>query len=372
MKKRNNPFLYPLSWLYGLGVGLRNFLFNQGIFKQQSYSIPLICVGNITVGGTGKTPHVELLISILRDQRRIAVISRGYKRKSRGLKEVTLTSTADEVGDEPKQIKQKYPEVRFVVDGNRRRAMAYLLALPEDERPEVVLLDDGFQHRYVHPSFSILLIDAHRELHEDELLPLGGLREPATARYRADCIILTKCPPDMRPITLRIMQRNLALYPHQRIFFSRIDYQKPRAVRALLGEAAPSLSHKVQVIALSGIASPQHFLDYVKEHYELLDRFIYPDHHHFRAKDFTTISERWQELSRRHSESPLYIICTEKDAVRLTDSLDELPRELVDHLYFLPIETQILYHPKEFNSMVCKAANSLPRSLQTQGRTPLK
>ena len=235
MKKRNNPLLYPLSWLYGLGVGLRNFLFDQGVLKQQAYPIPLICVGNITVGGTGKTPHVELLISILREQRRIAVISRGYKRKSRGLKDVTLTSTADEVGDEPKQIKQKYPEVRFVVDGNRRRAMAYLLALPEAERPDVVLLDDGFQHRYVHPSFSILLIDAQRELHDDELLPLGGLREPATARYRADCIILTKCPHNMRPITLRIMQRNLALYPHQRIFFSRIEYQQPRSVRTLLG-----------------------------------------------------------------------------------------------------------------------------------------
>lgn len=372
MKKRNNPLLSPLSWLYGLGVGLRNFLFNQGVLKQQSYPIPLICVGNITVGGTGKTPHVELLISILREHRRIAVISRGYKRKSRGLREVTLASTADEVGDEPKQIKQKYPEVRFIVDGNRRRAMDYLLALPEVERPEVVLLDDGFQHRYVHPSFSILLIDAQRELHEDELLPLGGLREPATARYRADCIILTKCPHDMRPITLRIMQRNLALYPHQRIFFSRIDYQQPRAVRTLLGEAMPPLPQDAQVIALSGIASPQLFLAHIEEHYTLLDSLIYPDHHHFRPKDFATLIERWRELSQRHLGTPLYIICTEKDAVRLTDSLTELPQELVEHLYYLPIETQILYHPQEFHSMICKAANSLPRSLQTQGRAPLK
>ena len=372
MKKRNNPLLYPLSWFYGLGVGLRNFLFDQGILKQQAYPIPLICVGNITVGGTGKTPHVELLISILREQRRIAVISRGYKRKSRGLKEVTLTSTADEVGDEPKQIKQKYPEVRFVVDGNRRRAMAYLLALPEVERPEVVLLDDGFQHRYVHPSFSILLVDAQRELHDDELLPLGGLREPATARYRADCIILTKCPHDMRPITLRIMQRNLALYPHQRIFFSRIEYQQPRSVRTLLGGEGMPLPDKARILALSGIASPQHFLGYVEEHYELVGRLVYPDHHHFRAKEFTTITQRWQELSEGHSDAPLYIVCTEKDAVRLTDSLDELPAALVAQLYFLPITTQILYHPQEFQTMICKAANSIPRSLQSQGHAPLR
>ena len=364
MKKSNNPLLYPLSWLYGLGVGLRNFLFNQGILKQQSYPIPLICVGNITVGGTGKTPHVELLISILRKQYRIAVISRGYKRKSRGLREVTLTSTAEEVGDEPKQIKQKYPEVRFVVDGNRRRAMRYLLALPEGERPEVVLLDDGFQHRYVHPSFTILLIDAQRELHDDELLPLGGLREPATARYRADCIILTKCPHDMQPIKLRIMQRNLNLYAHQEIFFSRIHYQQPRAVRTLLGGEGSSLPKDALVIALSGIASPGLFFSYLAERYELIDQLVYPDHHQFRRKDFTAISERWQELCEQHSGRPVYIVCTEKDAVRFTDSLGELPEELVKQLYFLPIETQILYKPQEFREMICKAAKSLPPSLQ--------
>ena len=264
----------------------------------------------------------------------------------------------------PSKSSRSIPRCASVVDGNRRRAMRYLLALPEEERPEVVLLDDGFQHRYVHPSFSILLIDAQRELHDDELLPLGGLREPATARYRADCIILTKCPHDMQPIKLRIMQRNLDLYAHQEIFFSRIHYQQPRAVHTLLGEAGSPLPKDALIIALSGIASPGLFFTYLGERYELIDQLVYPDHHQFRPRDFTAISERWQELCEQYSGRPVYIVCTEKDAVRFTDSLGELPEALVKQLYFLPIETQILYKPQEFRDMICKAANSLPPSLQ--------
>lgn len=364
MKRSNNPLFHLLSWLYGSGVNLRNFLFNQGILKQQTYPIPLICVGNITVGGTGKTPHVELLISILRSRHRIAVISRGYKRKTRGLQEVSLSSTVSEVGDEPKQIKQKYPEVRFVVDGNRRRAMAYLMSLPPHERPEVVLLDDGFQHRYVHPSFSILLVDAQRELHEDRLLPVGDLREPSIARYRADCIVLTKCPKDMQPITLRIMQRNLALYPHQRIFFSRIDYQKPRAVCTLLGEEGTPLEEGARLLGLSGIASPEPFFAYLREHYELVDTLVYRDHHHFRDRDYEAILSAWRQARASKPSEPLYILCTEKDAVRLTDHFRELPTELQQALYYLPIETQILYRPEEFRQMIEKVAIALPHSLR--------
>ena len=186
MQRRDNPLLKLCSLVYGAGVSLRNYLFNSGLLREHHYDIPLICVGNITVGGTGKTPHIELIIELLRPSYRLAVISRGYKRSSRGLQDVTPGASVQQIGDEPKQLSLKYPEVRLIVDGDRRRAMRYLMALPEAERPEVVLLDDGFQHRYVHPSFSILLIDASRELHEDALLPAGNLREPASARYRAD------------------------------------------------------------------------------------------------------------------------------------------------------------------------------------------
>ena len=364
MKQSRNPFLYLLSLLYGAGVGLRNFLFNQGILKEQSYQIPIICVGNITVGGTGKTPHVELLISILRSRHRIAVISRGYGRKSRGLCEVTLDSTVSEVGDEPKQIKLKYPEVRFIVDGNRRRAIRHLFSLAPQDRPDVILLDDGFQHRYVHPSFSILLVDASRELHEDALLPFGRLREPTTARYRADCIILTKCSADISPIQLRIMQRNLALYPHQQIFFSRIQYLAPRPLRSLCEADERTLSGGVQVLALSGVASPAPFLSYLREQYELVDELIYRDHHLFTSSDLQEIERAWREAQAKTPAMPLYVITTEKDAVRLADSYASLAEDFCSHLFFLPITTEILFKPECFQQMIHKVAVALPRSLQ--------
>lgn len=364
MKQSRNPFLYLLSWLYGLGVGVRNFLFNQGVLKSQAYQIPLICVGNITVGGTGKTPHVELLISILQPHHRVAVISRGYRRKSRGLREVTADAAVAEVGDEPKQIKLKYPDVRFVVDGNRRRAMRYLMSLAPADRPDVVLLDDGFQHRYVRPSFSILLVDASRELHEDALLPLGGLREPATARYRADCIILTKCPADISPIQLRIMQRNLALYPHQKTFFSRVEYLPAQPLGKLRGDPSRPLPEGARLLALSGIAAPKPFLGYLQEKYQLIGELTYKDHHLFTPADLRRVEEAWREAHASAPAEPLYLVCTEKDAVRLLDSYEELPADFRQQIFYLPIDTKILFKPEDFTEMIRKVALALPRSLQ--------
>lgn len=365
MQRQRNPLLQLLSLLYGAGVNFRNFLFNQGLLKQERYPIPLICVGNITVGGTGKTPHIELIIEQLRSRYRLAVISRGYKRSSRGLQIVAPDSTIAQVGDEPKQLGLKYPELLIVVDGNRRRAMRHLLALPESERPEVVLLDDGFQHRYVHPSFSIVLVDASRELHEDSLLPAGRLREPATARYRADCIILTKCPEDMSPIQMRIMQRNLALYPHQQTYFSHIRYQAPESLLSLAARPTQveALPEGAQLLALSGIASPEPFHRYLETKYRLVDQLRYPDHHNFRLRDLVLLRERYQALSATTTE-PVYIMMTEKDAVRLVEQLDSLPPELQGRMYYLPISTEILYKAEAFQQMILRAAGALPSALQ--------
>lgn len=367
MQRRDNPLLKLCSLVYGAGVSLRNYLFNSGLLREHHYDIPLICVGNITVGGTGKTPHIELIIELLRPSYRLAVISRGYKRSSRGLQDVTPGASVQQIGDEPKQLSLKYPEVRLIVDGDRRRAMRYLMALPEAERPEVVLLDDGFQHRYVHPSFSILLVDASRELHEDALLPAGNLREPASARYRADCIIMTKCPEDMSPIQMRIMQRNLALYPHQQIFFSHICYHRPRRLRSLAGLASShrggELPDGVCLVALSGIAAPQSFHSYLESKYRLVERLVYPDHHSYRSRDLAAIAQRYEAL-RAQSPDPLYLMTTEKDAVRLVELQDELPAELVDHLYYLPIRTEILYQREAFEQMLQRAASALPPALR--------
>jgi len=372
-KRTNNPLLHLLSWLYGCGVGFRNFLFNQGVLKGETYPVPLICVGNITVGGTGKTPHIELIVSLLSPSYRIAIISRGYKRKSHGQRVVTRTSTVSEVGDEPRQLGLKYPHVRIIVDGDRRRAMRHLMSLPEGERPDVVLLDDGFQHRYVHPSFSILLVDAQRELHEDTLLPVGTLREPASARYRADCIVLTKCPSNLQPINLRIMQRNLALYPHQRIFFSRVIYRDPAPLASLERDSEhtahdsqhQTLPSGTSVIALAGIASPKPFYDYLERHYKVVSRITFQDHHNFRTKDLEHIRSVWQrEQAIVGADEPVYIIATEKDAVRLFDLKQRLGDELTARVFYLPIATEILYNPEDFKKMIFQAAKALPSGLR--------
>lgn len=167
--------LAPFSFLYGIGVGLRNMLFDWNVLPSEHFPIPVICIGNLSVGGTGKTPHTEYLIRLLKTKYRVAVLSRGYKRRSSGFVLATATTSARDLGDEPYQMKHKFPDVQVAVDTDRRRGIRNLLRLPEEERPEIILLDDAFQHRYVSPSFSIVLTDVHRLFYEDRLLPVGLL-----------------------------------------------------------------------------------------------------------------------------------------------------------------------------------------------------
>ena len=186
-----NLILWPLSILYGIGVSIRNRLFNLGILKIREFDVPIICVGNITVGGTGKTPHTESLINELKNAYRVACLSRGYKRKTSGFVLATENSTANDIGDEPMQIKNKFPEITVAVDADRVRGIKKLMQLPE--KPEVIILDDGFQHRYVKADINIMLIDYNRPIYEDHLLPLGRLRESIHAKDRANYVIVTKC-----------------------------------------------------------------------------------------------------------------------------------------------------------------------------------
>ena len=172
------PVAWPLALCYGLGVRLRNLCFGLGILPSETYPIAVISVGNLSAGGAGKTPLVEYLVRLLSPRYRVAVLSRGYRRKTKGYVLASASSTAREIGDEPSQIKRKYPSITVAVDGHRRRGMRRLLALPEAERPQVVVLDDAFQHRYVRPSLSILVTDSHRLFTRDRLLPVGTLREP--------------------------------------------------------------------------------------------------------------------------------------------------------------------------------------------------
>lgn len=362
--ERYRILLRPLSWLYGMAVGLRNWAFDYGILHEQEYPIPIICVGNISAGGTGKTPHIEYILSLLARHCKVAVISRGYRRQSKGLVFVRPDSLCSEVGDEPKQIKLKYPAVLVLVDANRRRAMEYLMALPIEERPKVVLMDDGLQHRYVKPSYRIMLMDLKRPIDEDKLLPEGLLREPASARYRMDCIIVTKCPESLKPIERRGIERGLAVYNYQPVFFSTMQYLPLRSVKALLD----SHTEKEQIIpdsavlALSGIAQPQSFEDYLSTQYKLVGRLRYKDHHYFNPTDLETINKHFVELRQKYN--PLYIVCTEKDAVRLLDYRQSLDVTMLDALYYLPITVQLVHKAQELDRLIWRATKIKPQSLQ--------
>ena len=201
------------SVLYGFGVGVRNLLFDLGILKSRRFAIPILCIGNITVGGTGKTPHTELLIDALRHKFRVACLSRGYKRKTSGFRLADERSTAGDIGDEPLQIHKKFPDILVACDADRVHGIEKLMALAEP--PQVILLDDAFQHRYVQADKNIVLVDYSRPVMEDHLLPWGRLREGVHALKRADFLIVTKCPPDLSPIDQRIWSKHLDIKPYQ-------------------------------------------------------------------------------------------------------------------------------------------------------------
>ncbi len=365
MKKKSfwlRCLLAPLSFLYGIVVSCRNFFFDIGWLPSRSYPIPVICVGNISVGGTGKTPHVEHIIELLKDNYRIAVLTRGYKRKSTGLIIASEYSTVEEIGDEARQMQLKYPNITLAVDGNRRRAMDYLLNLDEEKRPEVVIMDDGFQHRYIKPSFSILLVDINRPIDTDSLLPLGNLRESATARYRADMLILTKKPKSFKPIDRVLFERRLDLYKYQHLYFSSISYLAPRPLLSI-GQAkdtqAVHLDKHSSVFAVSGIARPEIFIEEIKQSYTFIAQRCFTDHHNFTRKELEELNETYANLNAELTKE-LYFVCTEKDAVRLFGLKDYLSKELLEHFYYLPIAISMDGNrDNEFNTLIKQAADAL-------------
>ncbi len=331
--------LLPLSWLYGLGVRMRNKLFDAKILKSTKYDIPIICIGNITVGGTGKTPHIEYLIRLLSQKYKVAVLSRGYKRKSKGFLIADTDSKVQQVGDEPLQIKQKFPDTLVVVDSNRRRAIENILSIEADERPDIILMDDGFQHRYVLPSLSILLVDSNRPVFEDVLLPAGSLREPLKGKDRANVVIVTKCSHDMHPIDFRIYENGLSLFPYQNLFFTTNNYGDIIPVFPDMGleNLEADDLRKKHVFLVTGIASPDPLVEKLElKTYNLYTKF-YPDHHFFKSSDIEDIKMMLNEIDNDNK----IIITTEKDAVRFRD-LPFLDDEFKKLLYYIPIEVMFL------------------------------
>lgn len=332
-----NEWLRPLSWVYGRGVQLRNLGFEWGLLKQTSYEVPVICVGNITIGGTGKTPHTEMLLRMLMPDHRVAVLSRGYKRKSRGFRLADSKTPMREIGDEPWQMKQKFPQAIVAVDTNRRRGIRQLLTAEATRDVDVILLDDAYQHRYVHPGLNILLTDYHRLITDDALLPAGRLREPVSAKERANVVIVTKCPFDLKPMDYRVIREALDLKPYQSLFFSTFRYG---SLRRLFGDTAgqtEELTPDTHVLLLTGIASPQQMLLDLHRSTRHITPIPFADHHEFTPHDIERIEQAFTDLQG----SKRLIITTEKDASRLllVDNLSPIVRR---HIYVLPIEVEFL------------------------------
>jgi len=333
-----NRWLLPLSWLYGFIVSLRNELFNLGILKERTFKIPIISVGNITVGGSGKTPHVEYLIRLLHNDVKVGVLSRGYKRKSHGYILANDSSTMRDLGDEPFQMKQKFPNIYVAVDKNRCNGIEHLTQDQKSSDVDVILLDDAFQHRYVKPGLNILLVDYHRLIIYDRLLPAGRLREHLRGKQRADIVIITKCPKDLKPMEFRILTKAMDLFPYQKLFFSTIDYDVPYA---LFSDATISLS-KQNILLLTGIASPEQMENDMKNKCRSVTSLAFDDHHLFTPKDAQRINDAFAALP-----SPKIILTTEKDSTRLYH-LEGLSTEARDALFVLPIKIKFLLNQGEY------------------------
>lgn len=322
-----------LLFPYYLTLLCRDALYRGGVWSSYSSSIPTLCVGNVTVGGTGKTPMVELLLRLLSNGRRVAVVSRGYKRKSKGMKVVETSDSYLEVGDEPLQIKKKYEDVTVVVDTSRKHALEYLEALPEKERPELIILDDAFQHRKISPTCSIVLVDSNRPTYSDSLLPIGRLRDLPERVSDADIVVITKNRNEINREIREEWREKLGLPGEKPLLFSRISYSFPRPIFPKEGDGRYSYSKKA--VIFTGIADDRSMKRELGWSYEILASIRYPDHHRFGAKDIKAI----ETMARKHPTA--IVVTTEKDAQRLINP-DIVPKELKERLFYIPIFTEVI------------------------------
>ena len=327
-----NEWLKPLSWLYGLGVRFRNTLFETGVLKSKAFAVPIISVGNITVGGSGKTPHVEYLVNLLHNKMHM-------------------------VGDEPYQMKSKFKDLYVAVDKNRCDGITRLTNDEETKDTDVILLDDAFQHRYVKPGINILLVDYHRLIIYDELLPAGHLREPKEGKRRADMVIITKCPKDLKPMEYRVLTRAMELYPYQDLFFTTLVYKDLQAVFGDKKLKLTQLEKKTNILLLTGIASPRQMVLDLQPYGAHIVPLTFADHHNFKKCDIESINEVFNAMP-----SPKIIITTEKDKARLTD-VEGLNEEVRNALYALPIEVQFMLNGKEtFNKKILSYVRKISRN----------
>lgn len=352
--------LIPFAFLYGLGVWIRNLFFDWGILPSESFDIPVISIGNLSAGGAGKTPHAEYLVHLLKDKYAVAVLSRGYKRKTKGYRLAGPDSTSTEVGDEPLQISRKFPDIKVVVDEKRRRGIRRI----RKDHPEVnlVILDDAFQHRYVKAGMNLLLTGYYNPFFRNYLLPVGNLREAKFRAKRADAVIVTKTPTVFSPLDRRYFLQKLKAYRLKKVFFSKLSYESWAPLHDNMPQKPPK---KIKTIfLLSGIARTEALEEHLKRKCRDLFLHKYRDHHHFTTKNLKKLRSHFQRTIGQDK----VVITTEKDAMRLYDpGLQECLKDIP--VYYIPIK--VVFHDQDkqkFDRMIFSFLKNFEEN-RTSGNT---
>ncbi|MBA4056367.1 MAG: tetraacyldisaccharide 4'-kinase [Marivirga sp.] len=336
--------LFPFAVLYNIITAIRNRLYDQGIRPSITFELPVIGVGNLTVGGTGKTPLTEHLIRLLAGQHVVATLSRGYGRKTKGFRVAKPTDNASTLGDEPYQFYAKYGDrVRVAVGEDRAYAIPNILQ--EYPETEIILLDDAYQHRSVKPSLNILLSDYHRPFYDDFLLPAGRLRESKSGAERADVVVVTKCPPEISDEKMIEIEKSIRKYADKPIFFTHIHYGRPVSFggyKKINGE----------VVLVSGISNVKPLVHYVSQNFTLVRHFDFNDHHEYAASDLAKI------VQYTKAKPEVSILTTEKDKVKLVSKEFEVFTNTLP-LFYLPIEVEFIKNGQDFDEIVL---NSIKRA----------
>ena len=336
--------LYPFSVIYDLITRMRNYLFDHGILKSVSFDKPVICIGNITVGGTGKTPHTEYIAKLLLPDFKVFMISRGYKRSSAGVVIANSNSNAGDIGDEPFQMKSKFQDLSVIVAEKRVEGINESLKLSPP--PDIILLDDAFQHRHVNPGLNILLVDYTRPVWKDLTFPAGNMRESWSSYKRADIIIITKCPSTFTDFQRDRILKKFKHFSSENIYFSGFKYGNPYSL--VQQNEKISIDHEMSVLLVTGIANPKPLVNYLLQLTPHLTKLEFPDHHQFSNKDVLNISNKFSQLNGDNK----ILITTEKDAVRLRE-VNLLSNSIVEKTYIIPVEVQFFFSQEtKFNNQI--------------------
>ncbi|HIG32295.1 MAG TPA: tetraacyldisaccharide 4'-kinase [Flavobacteriales bacterium] len=331
--------LFPFSLIYASITSIRNLGFDYGIFKSQNHNIPIICIGNLSVGGSGKTPHAQYVVNLLKNNYKVAILSRGYGRNSSSLQYVEVNSTPSQVGDEPLLIKQNHPDCLVVVEKNRNKGVKQILKdFPETE---IILLDDGFQHRWIKAGFNILITSYFSPYYQDYVIPVGNLRESKKGAERAQIIIISKTPEQSKPAEKKGMLAKLNLFDNQTAYFSHIEYSKWKCINTN-NELQDDKTYSITLV--TGIANAQPLVSHLQKVGHSVHHLEYADHHKYTTKDIDNILAKYNA----DKSTKKLILTTEKDAAKLREFKKQFGTE---NVYFSPIEV-VLGQSEKFEKQI--------------------